>query len=909
MMSLPSGTRLGPYEIVEPLGHGGMGEVYKAHDTRLDRTVAIKILLQHAAGDGNRRQRFEREAKTLAALSHPHICPIFDVGESVPAARPSPIQGEEARGAAGTTPVHYLVMEYLQGETLGARLARGALPIADALRCGVQIAHALDAAHRSGITHRDLKPGNIMLTASGAKLVDFGLASLCAPVIEARATSSLATATGPLTARGTILGTLHYMAPEQLEGKPADARSDLFAFGAVLHEMVTGRQAFEGDSPASLIGAIMSSEPPPVSSVASLSPAALDHLVTTCLAKDPDHRWQSAADVRLQLLWIAAAGDPPIGRQPAGSAVARAAAWRWSAVALAVALVGSWMLPVFRTGGPDGGRAGVAPAVTRYVVNLSGDQQLAQQMSIFTPSLALSRDGRRLIHVGMAPGGGTRLYVRSFDEFEAAPLPGTEGAYAPSFSPEGAWVVFFQEGELRRVSIAGGRPVTICAASSQGLGADWLDDDTIVFSPGIGSGLMRVPASGGTPEVVTVPDAASGEVSHVYPQALPNGRDILFGVQTPSAFHTAVLSVETRAWRRLADGRSPRYVPTGHLVFARGDTLWAAPFDADTGVLRGDPQPVIDGIRPISIAGGDYAVSQSGLLVYVPGRRANPRTELGWVDRSGRRTPLPAEPATYATPRLSPDGAQLAFAVYSPAGDGSSLWVSDWRSGRRTRLSVEGNVQLYPVWAADGTRLTFTTARPDGRLHWKRVDGGGDAERLVKSSTPQIAGMWSPDGAVLVYVNVHPRTREESGQCRSAGSRRPSFGRPLARPPRRSRRTGAGLRTPRTTPGVMKCTSCDTPSWIAARWSRPAEGASRCGPREPESCSTWTSGIGSSPCPWPPADQPVWHSCSSRLRRSRIDSSRAPTTCRPTASDSFWPSRPRRSSSTGFTWSRTGSRN
>ena len=566
-MALAPGVRLGPYEIISALGAGGMGEVYKARDTRLDRTVAIKVLPEHVASDPELKQRFEREAKTISSLNHPHICTLYDVGRE------------------GDT--DFLVMEHLEGETLAQRLTKGALPLDQALRTAIEIADALDKAHRQGITHRDLKPGNIMLTKAGAKLLDFGLAKL-RPGGEAGAVglSDAPTISSPLTGAGTILGTFQYMAPEQLEGQEADARTDIFAFGAVVYEMVTGKKAFEGKSQASLIGAIMNSEPAPISNLQPVSPPALDRIVKKCLAKEPDRRWHSAHDLHDELQWITEAGSqvgvatsaveaPAVPRTAGRRAVPLALASLATAVVVGLVAWSLWPTnDVLRT-------------VTRFDYDLP-DGHLFRSQTM--PVMAFSPDGRHFVY--NTTGG---LYLRTRGDLEAQLIPGTEDALAsPFFSPDGESVGYWQGGELKRIAISGGAPVVICAARGfLGLKATWGPDGTIFF--GQPEGIMRVSATGGAPELV-IP-AAEGERVHGA-QLLPDGESVLFGVTTatgPGSWEQAQIAVQSlRTGERtvvLEGGTDARYVPTGHLVYALGVGLFAVAFDADRLEVQGGRCP------------------------------------------------------------------------------------------------------------------------------------------------------------------------------------------------------------------------------------------------------------------------------------------------------------------------------
>ncbi|MDP6580128.1 MAG: serine/threonine-protein kinase, partial [Vicinamibacterales bacterium] len=574
-MALNPGVTLGPYEIESPLGAGGMGEVYKARDTRLDRTVAIKVLPAHIAADPDARERFEREAKAVAALNHPHICTLHDIGRE-----------------DGTD---FLVLELLEGESLAQRLEQGALPPEQALRIGIEIADALDKAHRQGIVHRDLKPGNIMLTKSGAKLLDFGLAKV-GPSVQAETVGVTAAPTqASLTQAGAILGTFQYMAPEQLEGKDADARTDLFAFGVMLYEMLTGRRAFEAESQASLIGAIMTAQPAPLLDLQPVSSSALQRLVTTCLEKDPDARWQSAGDLRRELMWIAGGGggtDPEL----VAPTLVPEPGWRrvlpWGVTALAVvATIGLWSTRPSRNEG-----------LTHVSVGVQPSARLAGQSPYVTgrTASALTADGRTMFFVGEADGEvPVRLYRRDLAQPVAVPVEGTEGGYLPFLSPDEQWLGFYADGRLMKAPIDGGLPVEIMRLVRRPSGVHWWSDGLIVFDQN--EGLFQVAADGGTPEVLTEADATQDELRHTLPRMLPGGDAVLFTVQR-SLFRwdnaqVVVQSLSTGERTVVVeDGADARYVASGHVVFVRSGTLMAVPFDLGRLESTGGAVALIDGV-------------------------------------------------------------------------------------------------------------------------------------------------------------------------------------------------------------------------------------------------------------------------------------------------------------------------
>ena len=723
-MPLQPGTTLGPYQIDAPLGAGGMGEVYKATDTRLDRTVAIKVLPEHVAADPDLKQRFEREAKAVAALNHPHICTLHDIGSQ--------------------DGIDFLVMEYLDGDMLAKRLEKGALPLDQALQIAIEIADALDKAHRQRIVHRDLKPGNIMLTKAGAKLLDFGLAKL-KPAEPAGGLSALPTQGAPLTQEGSILGTFQYMAPEQLEGQEADARTDIFAFGAVVYEMVTWRKAFEGKSQASLISAIMTADPPPMSSLQVMSPPALDQIVKTCLAKDPDSRWQTAGDVGRQLQWITEGGSQ-VGVPTVAATPRKTREWLVGTAAAMVAaiLTGAIMWSLRPPSPPH-------PVVDHVSVALPPGVRVPNELL----PLALSSDGRHLVYVGVS-GGASQLYHRAMDQRDSVPLSGTEGAQWPFFSPDGQWIGFTADGTLRKVPLAGGRAVTICELPPDGGGvAGWGPDDRIWFTA-VGTGLYAVSAAGGVPQVVTTP--AEGESAHARPHPLPNGRGVVFTVYrgglVVSSAQVAVYSHETGEHRVLADGGPAQFAPSGHLVFANRDGgVSALPFDAETLEATGIPVPVFDGVRDDTGQGVlPFHLGDDGSLAYVPGGR---NRSLVWVDRTGNEEPIEAEIDAYANPSLSPDGRQVAVEIRSGDRD---IWILDLVTSTQTRLTFDPARDWSPLWTPSGDRIVFGSNRgASPGLFSRAADGTGQAEQIL---TVDGRGFypysWSGDGQRLAVGSDTP---------------------------------------------------------------------------------------------------------------------------------------------------------
>ena len=728
------GQTLSHYKIIEKLGQGGMGEVYLAEDSRLDRKVALKILPQHLSEKAELRERFEREARAVSSLNHPHICTLYDIGEQ--------------------DGIHYLVMEHLVGETLEARLAKGALPLKQTLEYAIQIADALDKAHRQGVVHRDLKPGNIMLVKSGAKLLDFGLAKLQAADTPTNL-SALPTEQANLTAEGTILGTLQYMAPEQLEAKEADSRTDIFAFGAVVYEMATGKKAFEGQSQASLIAAIMGQDPRPISDLQPMTPQLLDWVVKRCLAKEPDERWQTAADL------MAGFRMSVEGSSQAGIATLTDAQNRnrerlaWGLVA--ALLVG--IITLFTLGTLSPLPSPETPPVSRLVMTLSPNQEL---QGLNRPSFALSTDGAYLVYVADTGGRVRQLYLRSIDSLESRPIAGTEGAVSPFFSPDSQWVGFFAAGELKKVSISGGAPVTICAAPSLFGGASWGPDDTIIYAPVSRLGLLRVPAAGGTPQVLTTLDSTKEEISHRWPHVLPGGKAVLFNVAGGpnwDQWPIVIQSLETGERRVVVDaGTHARYIPTGHLVYARAGTLMAVPFDLERLEVTGAAVPILEGVRMTLEGTVEYGFSGLGSLVYIPGPVGEPQHRLVWVDRKGVEEALAAPLRNYYNPRLSPDGQRITTHIQ---GESNDVWVYDITGQTLTRMTFEGNNQ-FPIWTPDGKRVTFRATRGGTRnIWWKPVDGSGTEEQLTSGDYNQTPQSWSPDGQILFYLDSDPVTSDD----------------------------------------------------------------------------------------------------------------------------------------------------
>ncbi len=744
-MTLAAGSRLGPYEILAQLGAGGMGEVYRAKDTRLERTVAIKVLPQRLSSSPEVRQRFEREAKTISQLSHPHICALYDVGR----------EGE----------TEYLVMEYLEGETLSERLAKGPLPLEQTLRYGVEIADALDKAHRQGIVHRDLKPGNVMLTKSGVKLLDFGLAKAL-PAGKAEALTSLPTQQG-LTAEGTILGTFQYMAPEQLEAKDADARTDIFAFGCVLYEMATGKKAFSATSQASLITAIMSSDPAPISSVQPMTPPALDRVVKTCLAKDPEERWQSAHDIAGELKWIAQgseAGAPAavVSRRKNRERLA------WGiAVLLLVGLVAAVAVLLRRAPRPlEPVRFEILPPPRAVFNNLDGP-------------VTVSPDGRQIVFAVRDETGNSFLWVRSLASLESHRLDNTEDGYDPTWSPDGRSIAFGSPpGKLLRIPASGG-PVQVICDMIDGRGQTWNREDVILLTTNGGaSPILRVPAGGGTPVPVTTLDKSRNETGHWRPRFLPDGRHFLFLIRSsePQNAGMAVGSLDSKEIVRLPGiETAASWSPPGLLLFIRDRTLLAQRFELSNLRLSRDSFAVASNVEYAQTWGAPaFSTSDNGTLTYQSGGRAIRR--LAWFDRSGKELGALGDPGEYRQdPHISPDGRRVVAMRVDPESRSADLWVFDVARGVGSRLTFSPALEEYPVWSPDSQSIVYDS-NPEGvgDIYKRSASGGGSDELLWKSPRWKNPEDWSRDGKYVLVRVLDPKTRVDLWLLPTFGEKKPT---------------------------------------------------------------------------------------------------------------------------------------
>ena len=720
------GSTLGHYKILEKLGEGGMGEVYRAEDTRLDRDVAIKVVTEAFATDHERVARFEREAKVLASLNHSHIAQIYGLEKH---------EGQQ-----------FLVLELVEGPTLSERVAQGPISLDNALRVALQVAEALESAHERGIVHRDLKPANVKLTPAGAvKVLDFGLAK---PTMDVTATdlSVSPTLTAHMTQPGVILGTAAYMSPEQARGHEVDRRTDIWAFGCLLYELLSGRKVFGGESVTDLLAAIVTADPD-WSVLPEQTPRRIRDLLRRCLEKDPHLRLQHMGDARIEIGELI---DRPVSEatlSPSSDSQPRPLTRRLiiGLAILATTALGwaIWSWSVIRT------FDAAPPPTARAQISLPNGSRPASARS---PSVALSPNGTHLV-VAALTGDSSQLYIKSMERFEFEPIPGTQGARSPFFSPNGEWVGFVAKGKLQKVALSGGAPMALCDATERTLGASWGPDDFIVFTPDVASGLLRVQAGGGVPEEVTRPIAERGEVGHNWPEILPDGRTVLFTLQTSEGFSIAILSLDTGQWNTLIEhGTMPRYSASGHLIYAAEGGLRAVPFDPDSLASDLTPVPVLDGVVT-------FTVSRNGSLVYPPATADAARGALVWVDRLGVATPLSETPGNYSSPRLSPDGVHLAINVQSSRA--ADIWTYDLERHTRSRLTVEGNINNFLVWTPDGQRITFNSTRTNHGIYWKAADGSGNAAQLLERTHPQLPGSWSPDGRALVFTLLDPSTRDD----------------------------------------------------------------------------------------------------------------------------------------------------
>ncbi len=720
-MAFPSGFKFGPYEILAPLGSGGMGEVYRAKDTRLGRDVAVKVLPHDMSADPARKQRFEREAQAISALNHPHICVLHDVGSQ--------------------DGVDFLVMELMDGEPLSKRLEKGPLPLDQVVKFGSQIADGLDKAHRAGIVHRDLKPANIMLTPSGAKLLDFGLAKPAAASASLATLTALSPASAPVTEAGMVVGTFQYMSPEQVEGKDVDARSDIFSLGAVLYEMVTGKRAFEGKSQLSVASSIIEKDPQPISSIRPLWPRAIDHVIAKCLAKDPARRWQCAADISSELHWAAENSSsllPPAAAPP--KKLFSFLPWLLSAllaVGLAIALFGA------RSSHPTD-QPEYYSAPFHFAVN----------------SMAIAPNGHT---VAIATEGDTekrvQLWLYEIGSREIRALPDTDGASFPFWSPDGKSLGFFAGGKLKKLDLAGGPALTLCDAPS-GRGGTWNTDGVILFTPSgrLGDVLYRISAAGGTATPITTLNLERRETSHRWPQFLPDGKHFLFMTFSVSGQTSAdaifVGSLDSKETKKITDATSnATYVSPGFLVFARGRSLFAQKFDLSSLSLQGVPVAIFSEVRiTLGIGYSVFATSSAETLLSQTGASVA-LSRLVWFDRSGKELGQVGGPEEFVNVALSPDGKSVAVNKTDQTNQNIDIWIYALQGNRLRRLTFDPAINSQPIWSPDGSHIVFSSSRKQAfDLYLKPSDGSQDEKDIESTTLDKYPQDWSRDGKYILYI-------------------------------------------------------------------------------------------------------------------------------------------------------------
>jgi len=734
-MKISPGTRLGPYEVVSPIGAGGMGEVFRGRDTRLDRSVAIKVLSSHLSSNPQFRERFDREARAVSALNHPNICTLHDVGHQ--------------------DGVDYIVMELLEGESLADRVTKGALPPEQVLRYGVQIAEGLDKAHRLGIVHRDLKPGNVMITKSGAKLLDFGLAKIVADPSAVSSATNMATAQKPLTQEGTILGTFQYMAPEQLEGEEADARTDIFALGAVLYEMATGRRAFVGKTKTSLIAAIVSSEPTPISQIQPLTPPALEHVIRKCLAKDRDDRWQSAHDIAEELKWISEAGSQAGVAAPFTLKRKSRERLAWAlAAALLLSTAGFALL----------WRRATSEPLRRMETSILPPAQ--ERFDFGFNNAVISPDGRRVVASSRGKDGKLQLWVRPLNGGSGQQLPGTENATYPFWSPDSRFVGFFGGGKMKKVDVSGGPPQTICEALNGRSGA-WNRDGVIIFAPTDRDPLFRVPASGGTPVPITQLEDGK-EYSHRWPLFLPDGKHYLYlaqnfsSVQERGRIYVSELGSKERKF--LLSSNSPvSYSPPGYLLYYRDRALLAQRFDPKRLELAGDPFPIAENVQYYANTGSAvFSAAANGTLVYQQGG-SGVLSRLVWRDRTGKELGVVGQPADFQRPRLSHDGRRVVVEVVDDKQGASDLWLFDLTRNTSSRFTFDATEENNALWSPDDRWIAFSqeqTSNARRNVVRKASSGAGEQETLFSSDfVILVTSDWTRDGRFIIFNGVNPKLR------------------------------------------------------------------------------------------------------------------------------------------------------
>jgi Tol biopolymer transport system component len=721
-MSLTPGTKLGPYEVLDALGAGGMGEVYRARDSRLERTVAIKVLPSHLSSSPDLKQRFVREARAISSLQHPHICTLHDVGTQ--------------------DGVDFLVMEYLEGESLAARLARGPLPTEQVLRTGMEIADALDKAHRQGVIHRDLKPGNVVITKAGAKLLDFGLAKPAAKLAPDSNVALAATQESPLspiTTQGMVVGTFQYMSPEQVTGREADPRSDIFSLGAVIYEMTTGKRAFDGKSQFSVASAVLEKEPEPITAVQPSAPPALDRVVRNCLAKDPDARYQSAHDVKLHLQGLLEGGvssSALAAAMPGRPKLRERIAWVLAALLFVAALAAAYM--------------GQAQRPTH-------SQRFALPLTVMARNLIISPDGTKIALV--APDeetGRTVIWLNQVGTLEVKLVAGTEGASHPFWSPDSQFLGFFADNKLKKLSLRDGAVQTLANASS-GRGGSWSPRGMIVYAPDAAGPLWRVSDTGGQPEQITAME--KDLISHRWPEFLPDGNHFLYlkaTFTTPDNPLDAIwmASLDSKEQKRILQATSnAKYSPSGHLLLVRNRQLVALPFDAASGEVRGEATRLAEELQySASIYQSSFGVSNNGTVVYLTGTELS-LSQFVWMDRSGKELGTLGPVQSQTNPRLSPDGSRLLFDASDPAGTNVDIYLYDLGRKVSRRMTFDPTEDAAAVWSPDGRRFVYRSSG-NATLWVMAASGLEKAAELVRVGdvADVVSNSWLPNGTLVASL-------------------------------------------------------------------------------------------------------------------------------------------------------------
>jgi serine/threonine-protein kinase len=728
-LSATIGSKLGLYEITALVGKGGMGEVYRARDTKLKREVAIKILPEEFLRDADRVSRFQREAEVLASLNHPNIEAIYDV--------------QEAEGS------RFLVLELIEGETLADRIERGPIPVAEALNIATRICEALEAAHEKGVVHRDLKPANVKITPDGkVKVLDFGLAKAMenSPASTVLSNSPTLVNSMAATNAGVIIGTAAYMSPEQARGKKADARSDVFSLGCVLYEMLTARRAFQGQEAADILVSVLAREPDFAALPPNVSPQ-IRKLLSRCLAKNPGERWHAAADLRIQIQDALANPAVEQAQTAATPVVIRETRREWALGVTAVAAIMGFALALWalwRTASPA--------APLRISGDLGVDAELVSNSNA-NSGLTLSPDGTMLVLVA-AKNGASQIYIRHLSQLQASPLAGTSGASSPFFSPDGQWLGFFADGKLKKISLTGGAPVTLADAPTP-RGGSWGEDGYIVFHPNPLGGLLRVSSAGGTAEPLA--KLGQGEQTHRWPEVLPGAKAVLYA-SSPDGTNSETSNIMIQPLPSgtpkvvIRGGYHPQYAASGHLLYIHEATLFAAPFDLNRLEVTGQSVPAVEGVSALFGSGAaQFAISSTGAFTYLPGQSARNDSPVLWMTHDGKTSPLRTMPSDWSNPQFSPDGQRLAMDIFSGNAD---VWIYEWARDTPTRLTFDPGNEENPVWTPDGKRIAFASDRAKGgfpNLYWQRADGTGEVQRLTESSNAQFPSSFHPSGKYLAF--------------------------------------------------------------------------------------------------------------------------------------------------------------